>query len=130
MERGIQLLGFNRHRLKALREGFVSNRRNTLHFPDTMLGDHIRDPEILIDWHNLYGSQSEVILLTLLIPLPKRLSWFGPAPRESENEPFAPCPHIIANVRDDFGPATLRGGSIAANQSNRKNDFYHRLTPG
>jgi hypothetical protein len=77
-----------------------------------MLADHVRDPDLPFNLHEL--DLAEFKSLRLVEPAPIRLFGPGPAGRDRHDEAFAPAAMVVADVGNDLvttadGPRGVAG---------------------
>src|SRR5271157_1448850 len=109
----LQVLGLSRQLLQALSEGIVADRRPLVCRLISVLGDHVGDPEVLLDCDELNRTHAEVVLGAILVPGPIGCFRTIPPLGEGTDEALAPSSLVAADVGDNPVSRHLGLGGIA-----------------
>src|SRR5262249_6045256 len=113
VNRGRQFEGLVAYFQQSLFQRLVADQRAILPRPRAALSQQVGHPEVRLNLHELDGTKSEVIPLTLRGPAAKLLLGLLPALRDRNDETLRPMTCVVADVAEDLIAGGLWAGRIA-----------------
>jgi len=120
MDRRAQPIAFVAQLRKTTLNRVVPDRWVAAATLDAVLPDHVRDPDLGFDLHQLYGAETEVIICPVAVPVAVCTFRLRPPAGHGDHEASAPRADVVAQVSDDGGTRRLRLRRVARDNVQRR----------